>query len=200
MTKELSEEIKQNRHPEHEIDPLILNRWSPRAFSDDEISADDLLKIFEAAKWAPSSFNEQPWRFIYAKKGTEHWDTLFNLMNEFNREWAKNTSILVVVVSKNNFTRNDKPNMHHGFDSGAAWQNLALQATSLGYHAHAMAGIDFEKAKSDLEIPDGYTVQAMVAIGKKAAKETYSEEMLEKEVPSARKELKEIIMEGRFHE
>ena len=198
MSKELSEEIKQNRHPEHKILPSLLNRWSPRSFTGEEIPDKDLMGIFEAAKWAPSSYNEQPWRVIYAKRNTEHWDTLFNLMVEFNQSWTKNAAVLIVIISSNNFAHNNKPNVHHSFDCGAAWLNMALEATNRGYHAHGMAGFDFNKARTDLGVPDDYSVEAMVAIGKKAPKENLPEEMQEKEVPSGRKELKKIIMEGRF--
>ena len=181
---EVSEEVKQNRKTEYDINPLILSRWSPRAFSEEELSDDELMSLFEAARWAPSSYNNQPWRFIYAKRNTEHWDKLFNLMVEFNQGWTKNAAALVVVISSKNCEQNNKPSVTHQFDSGAAWENLALEATSRGLVVHGMEGFDYEKAKKDLEIPDDFDVMAMIAIGKKGNKEDLPKEMQEKEVPS----------------
>ncbi len=196
--KELKEEIRENRKPEYDIDPLILNRWSPRAMSGEEISDEELMPLFEAARWAPSSFNGQPWRFIYAKRNTTHWDKLFNVLIEFNKSWAKNAAVLVVIISRKHFEHNNKPSITHRFDAGAAWENLALEATSKGLVAHGMEGFDYEKAKKDLEIPDDYDVEAMVAIGKKGRKEELPKELQERERPSNRKPLKDIIMEGKF--
>lgn len=120
------------RIAEHEILDLILNRWSPRAMSGETISDKELMSLFEAARWAPSSYNNQPWRFIYAKRGTEHWNTLFNLLVDANKEWANKAAVLIVVVSANNFVYNNKPSRTHSFDTGAAWENLALQGYAQG--------------------------------------------------------------------
>lgn len=195
---DLPDEIKQNRKPEHDINPSILSRWSPRAMSGEEISDDELMSIFEAAKWAPSSYNNQPWRFIYAKRNTEHWDNLFNLMIEFNQSWTKNAAALVVIISRKNFEHNNQPTRTHSFDTGAAWENMALEAESLGLVIHGMEGFDYDKTREILEIPDDYNVEAMAAIGKRGKKEDLSKEMQEKEFPSDRKPLKEIVMEGKF--
>lgn len=194
----IPEEIKQNRKTEYKINPLILSRWSPRALSGVEISDKDLMSLFEAARWAPSSYNNQPWRFIYAKRNTEHWDRLFNLMVDFNKQWAKNAAALVVVVSHKNFEHNGKPSRTHGFDTGAAWENLALEAASRGLATHGMEGFDYEKARKELGIPDSYEVMAMVAIGKRGDKEELPKEIQEREMPGARKALKDIVMEGKF--
>jgi nitroreductase len=132
----------------------------------EELSDDDMMSLFEAARWAPSSSNNQPWRFIYAKRNTEYWDKLFNLMVEGNKLWAKTAALLVVVISRKNFEHNKKPSKTYQYEAGSAWENLALEATSRGLSAHGMAGFDYEKARTDLNIPDNFDVMAMIAIGK----------------------------------
>ena len=189
---------KTNRKSEHEIHSLILNRWSPRAMSGEEISDKELMSLFEAARWAPSSFNGQPWRFVYTKRNTKHWDRLFNLMGDFNKSWAKNAAVLVVVVSKKTFDHNGQPSRTHSFDTGSAWENLALEAHSKGLITHGMGGFDYDKARTELGIPEDHQVEAMIAIGKRGKKEDLPKEIQERESPSIRKPLKEIIMEGIF--
>jgi nitroreductase len=184
----------------YRINPLILNRWSPRSMTGEELSDDDIMSLFEAARWAPSSSNNQPWRFIYAKRNTEHWDKLFNLMVEGNKLWAKTAAVLVVVISRKNFEHNKKPSKTYQYEAGSAWENLALEATSRGLAAHGMAGFDYEKAKKDLDIPDNFDVMAMIAIGKIGPKENLQPQLQEKEHPNDRKPLSEITMEGKFRE
>ena len=162
---------KTPRHSQHDINPLLLHRWSPRAMSGEEISDTELMRLFEAARWAPSSYNGQPWRFIYAKRNSESWDKLFSLMVDFNKSWAKNAAALVVIISRKNFEHDDKPSVTHQFDAGAAWENLALQGETQGLVTHGMQGFDYDKARRDLSIPDTFDVMAMVAIGKPAPKE-----------------------------
>jgi nitroreductase len=178
------------------INPLILNRWSPRSMTGEELKNEDIMSLFEAARWAPSSYNNQPWRFIYAKRNTEHWDRLFNLLAEANKTWAKNSALLVVVISRKNFEYNEKLARTYQFDAGSAWEDLALEAYSRGIVAHGMQGFDYEKARVDLGIPTDFEVMAMIAIGKKGPKEILPPELQEKEKLSDRKPLKDIIMEG----
>jgi len=189
---------KTNRQADHEINPLLLNRWSPRAMSGESLDDEVLMSLFEAARWAPSSFNNQPWRFIYAKRDTEYWDTIFGLMNEGNQSWAKNAAVLVVVISRKNFEHNEKPARTHNFDAGAAWENLALEAETRGLVSHGMEGFDYDKASEVLGVPSDYDVQCMIAIGKKGKKEDLPTKLQEKESPSDRKPLAEIVMEGKF--
>jgi len=199
MINMASKDLEKNtRKADYDINPLMLNRWSPRAMSGEEISDEDLMRLFEAARWAPSSYNGQPWRFIYAKRNTQYWDTLFNLMASINQTWAKNAAVLVVIVSRKNFEFNEKPSITHQFDSGSAWENLALQAETQQLVTHGMQGFDYEKARKDLSIPDNFDVMAMVAIGKPAPKEILPSQLQQKEEPSDRKPLSELIMEGRF--
>ncbi len=191
-------EIQTKRTSEYPINPLILSRWSPRSMTGEELGDDDIMPLFEAARWAPSSFNNQPWRFIYAKRNTEHWDRLFNLLVDANKTWAKKAALLAVVISRKNFEFNEKPARTHQFDTGSAWENLALEASSRGIVAHGMQGFDYEKAKTELGIPADFEVMAMIAIGKRGPKENLPTELQDKEKPNDRKALKDIIMEGTY--
>ncbi len=192
--------ITKIREVENDINPLFVNRWSPRAMSGEEISHDDLMGLFEAARWAPSYYNNQPWRFIYAKRNTDHWQRLFSLLVEGNKTWAKNAAVIVVVISRKNFEFNEKPAITHQFDAGAAWENLALEATSRELVTHEMQGFDFNEARKVLGIPDSFDVMAMIAIGKLGQKENLPRDLQEREYPSNRKPLEEIVKEGKFIE
>lgn len=125
----LKPEVENARYPEHKINSLFVNRWSPRSMSGEELYDEDIMSLFEAAKWAPSSFNNQPWRFIYAKRNTQHWDRLLNLLYDGNRVWAKDAAVLVAVIARKNFEYDERPSITHQFDAGAAWENLALEAS-----------------------------------------------------------------------
>lgn len=191
-------EVQKTRSLTYEINHVIINRWSPRSFVNDEISDKELFSLFEAARWAPSSSNGQPWRFIYAKRNSKNWNNLFNLLIDFNKQWCVDASALVVIISRKNFEHNGQPSITHQFDTGAAWENLAIQAVSQGLITHAMAGFDYEKARKDLAVPDDYDVSAMIAIGKRGPKEKLSTELQAREIPNTRKPLSEIVMEGKF--
>ena len=177
---------------------MILHRWSPRAMTGEPITQDQLFTLFEAARWAPSSYNNQPWIFIYGMRGTDAWKRLHDMQVPFNQEWTKSSGALVLVASKNNFYHNDKPAVTHSFDTGAAWMALALQGHEMGLVVHGMQGFDYEAASKNLKIPKDYTVEAMIAIGKHAPKETLPLEMQAKEFPSGRKPISEFVMEGFF--
>ncbi len=196
MQKPENESARKSNYP---INPLILNRWSPRSMTGEALNDDDIMSLFEAARWAPSSYNNQPWRFIYAKRNTEHWDRFFNLLAEGNKNWTKNAALLVVVISRKNFEFNEKPAITHQFDAGSAWENLALEASSRGIVAHGMQGFDYEKAGVNLGVPHDFEVMAMIAIGKKGPIEILPPELQEMEKLTDRKPLKEIIMEGFYH-
>jgi nitroreductase len=181
-----------DRTPHHPVDEIFLNRWSPHSLSGEKISDAELMSLFEASRWAPSSYNAQPWHFIYAQRDTPAWNTLFDLMVPFNQGWTKNASTLVVLVSKNDYSHDNSANRTHSFDTGAAWQNLALQASLKGFVAHGMSGFDYDRARKDLNIPEGYTVEAMCAIGKLA------KDAEKNEKPSTRKPIEEFVSEGSF--
>ena len=187
------------RRREADVSQLFLDRWSPRAMSGDRIEAVDLMSLFEAAKWAPSSYNGQPWRFLYALRKTENWDLFFGLLVESNRRWAMNASALVVIVSRTTFENTGKPSRTHAFDTGAAWGYLALQGSMRGLVVHGMEGFDYDNAQRRLEIPAGYEVQAMAAIGKPGRKQDLPRDLQSRETPSDRKKLSQLAFEGRFH-
>ncbi len=186
------------RKATYPIDSLFLNRWSPRSMTGEELDDNKIMTLFEAARWAPSSFNNQPWRFIYAKRNTQYWDRIFNLLLEGNKKWASNAAVLVIVVSRKNFEYNDQYSITHQYDAGAAWENLALQASLKGLVAHGMQGFDYERARKGLEVPDNFDVMAMIAIGKRGSKDKLPEDLQKKELPNDRKPLNEIVMEGMF--
>lgn len=184
------------RESKYNILPTILNRWSPRAMSGEKITQDELMALFDAARWAQSSYNNQPWRFIYAMRDTKFWETFFGLLVQFNQDWCKNAAVLAVAFSKNNFEYNEKPSRTHSFDTGAACQNLALQGFASGLVVHFMEGFDYDKAKKDLSIPDGFTVQAMFAVGRPGKIENLSAELQKRENPSDRKPINEFVFQG----
>jgi nitroreductase len=187
-----------HRKPDRPIEPLIYRRWSPRAMTGQPISDEELLTIFEAARWAPSTYNEQEWRFLYGRRDTPQWATFFDLLVEANQLWCKNAAVLVVVLARKTFTRNGKPNPVHLFDVGSAWENAALQATAMGIVSHGMAGFDFEKARTTLRVPEQYDVAAMFALGRPGDPDQLPPNYREVEVPSQRRPVRESICEGPF--
>jgi len=187
-----------SRESELDVDALFLNRWSPRAMSGEALTKPELMTLFEAAKWAPSSSNEQPWRFVYAERTSERFKTFLGLLVEANQRWAKDSAALIVMISRNTFEKNGKENATHSFDTGSAWVSLAFQASLKGLVAHGMAGFDYDRARYELNVPDGFTVEAMAAVGKPAAKEVLPPDLQEREKPSLRKPLEQIIFEGVF--
>lgn len=190
--------IRDYRQPEYDVNDIFLNRWSPRAMSGEPITNEELMSLFEAARWAPSSFNGQPWFFIYATRDSEHWQTFYDLLVEFNQQWCEKAAVLLVILSRKTFERNGKPNPCHSLDTGSAWYSLCLQGSIRGLVVHGMAGFDYEKARSALNIPDDYQVEAMAAVGKPAPKETLPSALQEKEAPSIRKSISEFTQPGGF--
>jgi len=186
------------RRVDHAIEPMFTRRWSPRAMAGEPVALAELMQLFEAARWAPSSYNGQPWRFLYARRDSPHWQAFFELMIEFNQAWAQQAGALIVVLSRRAFEHNGKPNRHHSFDAGAAWQSLALQGVAMGLVVHAMAGFDAEKARRSLQVPAEYEVEVMIAVGRPGRTEDLPEAIREREKPSDRKAVAEISCEGRF--
>jgi nitroreductase len=200
MTQEQKDTTTKGRRSQYKINPLILNRWSPRSMTGEELNDDTIMTLFEAARWAPSSFNNQPWRFIYAKRNTQHWNRFFNLLYEGNQVWAKDAAVLVAVISRKNFEYDERPSITHQFDAGAAWENLALEASLRGIVTHSIEGFDYERARVDLGISDKFDVMAMIAIGKRGPIENLPLKLQEREFPNDRKPLADIVMEGYFRE
>ena len=189
--------VRDYRKPEHPVDELFIRRWSPRAMSGEEIDDATLLPLLEAARWAPSSNNNQPCRFIYARRDTPFWNTFYSLLNEGNQIWAKNAAVLIVVVSKTTFDTG-KPSRTHSFDTGAAWASLALMGTISGLVVHGMQGFDYEEAKMQLQVPDDHQVEAMIAVGRPGRKEDLPGFLQEREFPSSRKSINQIAASGVF--
>ena len=162
--------IRNGRKAEHAIEPLFLERWSPRSFTGEAMPDSELFRLFEAARWAPSSSNLQPWRFLYAQRDTPDWTLFFDLLKPGNQRWADSASVLLAVVSKRTARVKDsdevRDNPSHSFDTGAACMALALQAAAMGWAAHAMGGFDLARAVSDLNVPDDYRMECMIAIGR----------------------------------
>jgi len=154
------------RTSEYIVDDVFINRWSPRAMSGEPITDEKLFSLFEAARWAPSSHNNQPWRFIYAKRDTEYWEKLFDFLVEGNQAWVKNAAAVVVAISKSVSDYNGSFIRTHSFDTGAAWENIALQGSLNGLVVHGMSGLDYDKATSELDLTDDYKVEMMFAVGK----------------------------------
>jgi nitroreductase len=172
----------------------ILARWSPRAFSHKPVSHEDLKKIFEGARWAASSYNEQPWRFLVGHRGDSTYQKIFDSLVEFNQGWAMSAPVLILSAASKIFARNTTTNHFAIHDTGAATAYLALQATALGLHAHSMAGFDPEKARAAFGIPDSFHVGAVTALGHLGDVYSLPEGLREQELsPRQRKPLAEFV-------
>jgi len=185
------------RHADHPIDPLFLDRWSPRALSGAPISEHELMILFEAARWAPSSGNGQPWRMLYARRDTAAWPLFYELLSERNRLWCRNAAALVLFASKA-ITDHGKPSVTHSYDTGAAWENFALQGARSGLVVHGMQGFDYARARTTLAIPEEYRVEAMAAVGRPGTLDDLDETFRARDIPSGRKPLAQIVCEGVF--
>lgn len=185
-----------DRTPQAPVDRLFLDRWSPRAFDASAISETDRDTLFEAARWAPSAFNAQPWRLLYAQRDDANWTRFLDLLVPANQAWAKNASLLIFFVSA--ATSRGKPSHTHSYDTGAAWLSLALQAEKLGLRAHGMSGVDFDAARTALSVPDDFRIEAAAAVGRQADPSTLPENLRGNERPSDRRPLAEIAFSGNF--
>jgi nitroreductase len=196
------EKIVSTRQPEFAIDPVFVKRWSPRAFTGETIDEITLLTLFEAARWAPSASNSQPWRFIYALRGSPHWPAFLSLLSGSNQRWAANASVLLVLVSRTTQLRpgdtEASPLRSHSFDSGAAWAHLSLQALHSGWRTHAMGGFNRDKAREVLGVPEGYSVEVAIAVGRQAERGSLPPDLQERELPSQRRPVGQFVAEGRF--
>jgi nitroreductase len=184
------------RHADHPVHVQFLDRWSPRAMTGEEIAPEELLSLFEAARWAPSSGNLQPWRALFARRGTAQWPTFFGLLSEGNRVWAHKAAALVVFVSHSVSERSGRASVTHSYDTGVAWGYFALQGSLKGYVVHGMAGFDYERARRELAVPEAFRIEAMAAVGLPAPKETLTPALQARESPSDRKPVQEWVCEG----
>lgn len=186
------------RKAAYPILPILLNRHSSRALSGELVSDEELNTLFEAARWAASSFNEQPWRYVYAMKGDVEWQKFFDLLLPANQVWAKAASVLIIVLSDKNFSFNGTFSPTHSYDTGAAGQNMALQGFAMGLIVHAIGGFDFARARDLLTVPDQYAVEAMIAVGRPGSVSELPEKLQQREVLTDRKPLAEIAFRQYF--
>lgn len=190
------------RTADHEIAPIFLERWSPRAYTGEAIPEAALMQMFEAVRWAPSSYNSQPWRLLYARRDTPDFAHFLDLLIPFNRDWAAQAGALVLFVSKSTLLPPGKteeiPSVSHSFDCGAGWASFALQAQMLGYHAHGMVGFDMDRASAELHVPPGHRVEMMAAVGRKGDPSALPEQARAREFPNGREKVEAFAFEGGF--
>lgn len=188
------------RNAAHPVEPLFVDRWSPRSFTGEPVPDAVLLSAFEAARWAPSASNVQPWRFLLARPGDADWETFVGLLMPRNALWARRASALVVILSELRLERRGVvvDNVSHSFDAGAAWTNFAHQALLLGWHTHGIGGFDRDAARTRLAVPDDFAIEAMVAIGRLAGLDTLDPEFHAAEAPNGRRPLDETVFAGRL--
>ena len=186
-----------HRDADHEIEDLFLKRVSWRALSP-AVTEKELHQCLEAARWAPSTYNEQEWRFLYAMAGSDEFETFFDLLGEGNQPWCRDAGVLLAVCSLTKFTRNGKPNTVHEYDAGASAMCFALQAAAIGLTAHQMAGFDKGRARHELGLPDDAEVHSMIALGRPGDPDKLSEDYRKLEEPTGRKPLAEISTAGKW--
>jgi nitroreductase len=189
------------RQPDRPVDPIFIRRWSPRAFDRSVIPDSDLMTILEAARWAPSAFNYQPWRLLYAKRESPDWERFLACLIPWNQSWAHNASVLIYLCSDTLMEMKPgqaNPNHTHSFDTGAAWASMALQATMLGYHAHGMSGVEWDKVRAELKVPERFRVDAACVIGRVGPLDVLDEKLQGRETPSDRKPVADFAFAGDF--
>lgn len=186
---------------DYPIHKLIKKRWSPRAFSDKPVDKDLIRQLFDAARWAPSSYNEQPWRFIIAtKQDPDTYNELAQVLNEYNAEWATGAPVLGLTIAKEQFSRNGNPNKHAAHDVGQAMAYLTFEATKHNIFIHQMAGILPDKARDIYTIPQGYSPVTMFALGYLGDPDSLAEKFQKGEqAPRSRKSIDDIMFEGEFN-
>ena len=179
---------------------LIRERWSPRAFADKAIAPEILCSLFEAARWAPSSNNEQPWAYLVAARDDqENFAKTVGVLVEFNATWAKNAPVLAIAVAKLTFAKNNSPNRVAPYDLGAATALLSVEATARGLAVHQMAGFDPAKARQTFGIPDGWDAYATFAVGYPGDPASLPQPLKDREVaPRTRKPISEFVMTGHW--
>lgn len=186
-----------SRNTNYPIMPQFTERWSPRAFADKAVTEEQVLTVLEAARWAPSASNLQPWRFFYGIKGEPEFDTLLSLLVPFNEGWAKHAGALIFVTSVKTFD-GERQNISNSFDAGSAFMSLALQAHALGLVTHGMGGVEYDKVPLVLGLPENLKVEAGIAIGYQGDASTLADFLQPREVPSQRQALSDMAFKGKF--
>jgi nitroreductase len=194
--------VLNGRLADHDVEPMFLARWSPRAFTGEPVPDDVLMSLFEAARWAPSSFNMQPWRFVYARRNDADWPRLFDTLIDYNKAWVAGASALIFAISHRVRRRSDgslEALYSHSFDTGAAWACLALQAHLLGWAAHGMTGFDPARAYVAMDIPEpDFRIEAAIAVGRPTDAVVLPEPYRSRETPSGREPVETFIFKGRL--
>ncbi|MEY4983295.1 MAG: hypothetical protein RIR62_1561 [Pseudomonadota bacterium] len=189
------------RIPDHPVDAMFPARWSPRAFAPDAMTEAELMVIFEAARWAPSSMNAQPWRFVWGLRGDAGFAALADALVPANRDWAQHAAALVAIASRVTRVTADGgtvPNGAHAFDTGAAWAHLALQAHLAGWVSHAMGGFDAAKAAAHVNLPEGHAIHAIVAIGRQGDPAGLPDALRAREMPNGRMPVTDFAHRAKF--
>ncbi|HEY3626565.1 MAG TPA: nitroreductase family protein [Terracidiphilus sp.] len=197
MTLSASEVHQLKQAPADErILPAIRHRWSPRSFADRDVNPADLKTIFEAVRWAPSSYNEQPWRYFVGTRGSETYNKILQSLGEFNQAWARSAPVLTLNVARTTFSHNNTPNPVALYDLGASAATLCYEAASLGLFTHQMAGYDREVARKLFNVPDEYIFGAAMALGYQGEPSALpNEQMIAQETASRqRKPLSEFVL------
>jgi nitroreductase len=197
----MSFEIPDARHPDHPVDPRFPARWSPRSFTDRGLTVAEVMSLFEAARWAPSSSNRQPWRFVWALRGEAEFGAILGSLTGNNPTWAGKAAVLIAVASKDTIANRDGEEVHNrtaGFDTGAAWVSIALQAQAMGLAAHAMGGFNGETLSAAVGLPKGHSLHCVVAVGEKGPADSLPEALRERETPNSRKPVEAFALRGRF--
>ena len=186
------------RQPDHPIEPFFLDRWSPRSFTAVPVPDSVLTSAFEAARWAPSASNAQPWRFLIARRDDAHWPDFVSLLAPRNALWAAQASALIVILSALKVERRGEivDNVSHSFDTGAAWTNFAHQALLLGWHTHGIGGFDRAAARERLNVPSDYAIESMVALGRIGSLDTLHPDFHAAESPNGRRPIDETVFAG----
>lgn len=181
-----------NKYP---IDENIAKRWSGRSYSDKPVEKDVLMSLFEAARWAASAFNEQPWQYVVGVKGDTNYDKIFDVLVEFNQSWAKSAPVLILVTAKKQFAKNGNENIHSWYDTGQSMANLSIQATKFNLNVHQMGGFDQSKAETQIILDDNYEAVCVAAIGYRAEPESLPEGLREDEkAQQTRKSIDEVVL------
>ena len=184
------------------LNPQIANRWSPRAFLDKEIEPEKINLLFEAARWTASCYNEQPWNYIVGNRFTSRdvFDRILSTLVEFNQEWARNASLLIISVASLKFLRNGQENTEARYDCGQASANMAIQAVYMGLHSHQMSGINRDKIKTEFSIPENYWINSVIAVGYLGNPENLTDDYMKTSEVSKRerKEFKDFIFSTQF--
>lgn len=190
------------RAPDHDVPSLFVERWSPRAFADAPISEAELHGLLEAARWAPSAMNHQPWRFVYALRGDAAFVSIAAALSPRNRLWAERASALVAVASRTSHrpagADAEAPIASHAFDAGAAWAYLALAAQMRGWSTHPMGGFDKAQASEAVRLPEGHALHVVVAVGAQGDPALLPDDLRAREIPSSRRPVQESAHRGAF--